>query len=239
MKKLNRRRNYNCRNQSVSVIEPLEDRLLMAVFTVINTNDSGVGSLRWAISQTGTVAGLNTVAFNISSADKTIRPTSSFDLWSPAIIDATTQPGYAGKPLVTIDGSNAGSRDGFRLGGGCTLKGVDNIRFAGSGISCTTPTGAGGNTIQADWIGIDINGNPAANAGHGIGVYTPGNIIGGPSKSDGNLIANNGAYGVFILGGLFGNNASGNLVENNAIGVNVGGNTAMGNYPVVYIPAGL
>lgn len=218
------------RDRSLALIEPLEDRLLMAVFTVTNTNDSGVGSLRWAISQTGTVAGLNTVAFNISSADKTIRPTSSFDLWSPAIIDATTQPGYAGKPLVTIDGSNAGNNDAFRLGGGCTLKGVDIVRFAGSGISCTTSTGAGGNTIQADWIGIDINGNAAANAGHGIGVYTPGNIIGGPSKSDGNLIANNGAYGIFILGGLFGNNASGNLVENNAIGVNVAGSAAMGNY---------
>ena len=230
MMKSNRRRKQNLGNRPAVLIEPLEDRLLMAVFTVTNTNDSGVGSLRWAISQTGTVPGLNTVAFNITSADKTIRPTSSFDLWTPAIIDATTQPGYAGKPLVTIDGSSAGNNDAFRLGGGCTLKGVDIVRFNGSGISCTTSTGRGGNTIQADWIGIDINGNVAANAGHGVGVYTPGNVIGGPNKGDGNLIANNGGYGVFILGGLFGNNASGNLVENNTIGVNVAGNAAMGNF---------
>lgn len=228
--KRNHRRNQTRNNRTTAMIEPLEDRLLMAVFTVTNTNDSGVGSLRWAISQTGTVAGLNTVAFNITSADKTIRPTSSLDVWTPAIIDATTQPGYAGKPLVMIDGTNAGSNDGFRLGGGCTLKGVDIVRFAGSGISCTTSTGKGGNTIQADWIGIDINGNVAANAGHGVGAYTPGNVIGGPNKSDGNRIANNGGYGVFILGGLFGNNASGNLVENNLIGVNLAGNGAMGNY---------
>ena len=216
---LNHRRNKIASKRNRSLIEPLEDRLLMAVFTVTNTNDSGVGSLRWAISQTGTVAGLNTVAFNIQGADKTIRPTSSFSCWSPLIIDATTQPGYAGKPLVVIDGSNAGGADGFQLGGGCTLKGLDIIHFAasGSGVSLTTSTGAGGNTVQANWIGVDLNGNPAANGGHGIGVYTPNNIIGGPNQSDGNVISDNRAYGVFILGGLFGTDAHGNLVQNNTI----------------------
>src|SRR5260221_11603355 len=99
---LNRRRNKIAGKQNRSLIEPLEDRLLMTVFTVTNTNDSGVGSLRWAISQTGTVAGLNTVAFNIQSADKTIRPSGSLDCWSPLIIDSTTQPSYAGKPLIVI-----------------------------------------------------------------------------------------------------------------------------------------
>src|SRR5215831_20548565 len=79
-----------------------------ATFTVINTNDSGTGSLRQAITDAnGAGAGPHTIAFNIpGSGVQTITLSSSL----PAevvpsgglTIDGTTQPGYAGSPLVAI-----------------------------------------------------------------------------------------------------------------------------------------
>ncbi|MEJ2711025.1 MAG: hypothetical protein P8074_25680 [Anaerolineales bacterium] len=38
-----------------------------STYTVINTNDSGVGSLRWAINQVNASPGPDTIHFNITS----------------------------------------------------------------------------------------------------------------------------------------------------------------------------
>src|SRR5260221_13607452 len=106
----------------VPLVEPLEGRLLMAVFAVTNTNDTGAGSLRAAIDQSNNTPGLDTITFNISAADKTIRPTAGLVLYDAAILDATTQPGYAGQPLVRIDAASAGTTDGIKLYGSSTIK---------------------------------------------------------------------------------------------------------------------
>src|SRR5580765_1806840 len=57
--------------------ELLEDRSLPSTFTVINTNDSGAGSLRQAILDANTNAGADTIAFNIGGGGvQTISPLS-------------------------------------------------------------------------------------------------------------------------------------------------------------------
>src|SRR5258708_11896625 len=147
-----------------AALEPLEARLLMTVFTVTNTGDSGAGSLRWAMDQSNNTPGVDTIAFNIPSADKTIRLTSAlFGFYDAAIVDATTQPGYAGKPLVRIDGSFIpGTPDGIKLYGGCTLKGLSITGFGGQGVT-TVPHNSGGNIIQYNWIGLDQNASAAGN----------------------------------------------------------------------------
>jgi hypothetical protein len=214
-----------------ALIESLEDRLLLAVFTVTNTSDSGPGSLRAALQQSDASPGIDTIAFNITSADKTIHASAGFDCWNAVIIDGTTQPGYAGKPLVRVDGAGtAAGTDGFRLGGGCTLKGLSITGFGGEGIGLATGTGAGGNAVQANWIGVTPSGAAAPNAGQGIGVYTPGNLIGGPNKGDGNLISANAGYAVWIMGGIFGNDAPSNIVQNNLIGTTADGLSSLGTY---------
>jgi hypothetical protein len=212
-------------------VEPLEDRLLLAVFTVTNTSDSGPGSLRAALQQSDATPGVDTIAFNITSADKIIHASAGFDCWNAVIIDGTTQPGYAGKPLVRIDGAGtAPGTDGFRLGGGCTLKGLSITGFGGEGIGLATGTGAGGNAVQANWIGVALDGSAAPNAGQGIGVYTPGNLIGGPNQGDGNLISANAGYAIWIMGGIFGNDAPSNVVQNNLIGTTADGLSSLGTY---------
>src|SRR5262245_26474094 len=76
-------------------------------FTVINTNDSGVGSLRQAITDANNTAGADAIDFNISGAGvHTITPASQLPFITGQVtIDGTTQPGYAGKPLIEISGA--------------------------------------------------------------------------------------------------------------------------------------
>ena len=68
-------------------------------FTVTNTNDQGVGSLRQAILDANArAATFDTIAFNVSGTGPfRIAPTSFLPMVSDRVtIDATTQPGYAG-----------------------------------------------------------------------------------------------------------------------------------------------
>src|SRR5688572_22307774 len=72
----------------------LEDRNLMSVFTVINTSDSGSGSLRQAIVDANAHAnsgGRDEIQFAIpGSGVHTIQPTSSL----PAVTDTVVIDGY-------------------------------------------------------------------------------------------------------------------------------------------------
>ena len=59
-------------------VEVLEQRALPSTFTVINTNDSGPGSLRQAILDSNSHAGLNAIQFQIASSGvQTITPLSA------------------------------------------------------------------------------------------------------------------------------------------------------------------
>jgi parallel beta-helix repeat protein len=212
-------------------VESLEPRLLMAVFTVTNTDDSGVGSLRDALTRSNNTAGVDTIAFNIGSASKLIRPSSPLpELWDPGILDATTQPGYAGKPLVQIDGANAGaSATGLKLWGGSTAKGLSITNFALDGVDLNNRGGFAGNVLQGTWVGLDLAGNAAGNAGQGVLVWkSANNLIGGPNPSDRNVIAaakTRGTLGLLIMGGA----ATNNLVQNNYIGTDPTGTQARAN----------
>src|SRR5262245_27768694 len=79
-------------------LESLEDRLAPATFTVVNTNDTGAGSLRQAIldaNAQANVGGPDRVEFNIpGSGVHTITPLSALpDITDPGTIDGYTQPG--------------------------------------------------------------------------------------------------------------------------------------------------
>ena len=88
----------------------LEDRLAPAIFFVTNTNDAGAGSLRAAITIANVLPGADSIRFNIAGDG-----TRSIDLLSalPTITDSLklagrTQSGYAGSPLIELNGASAG-----------------------------------------------------------------------------------------------------------------------------------
>src|SRR5207253_851741 len=97
----------------------LEDRRLLAIFTVSVAADDPtsppVGSLRWAILQANQAADLDTINFQLPGTP-TIAPTAPLPaVTTPVIFDGTTQTGFKGSPLVTIDGTSAGGVAGLEL----------------------------------------------------------------------------------------------------------------------------
>jgi hypothetical protein len=212
-------------------MEAVEGRVLLSTFTVTNTNDSGPGSLRQAILDANKTTAADTIKFAIGSGPKTIAPKTHLPgIAQPTTLDATTQPGFSGKPIIELSGVNAGKHDGLKLiGSGITVRGLIVNRWGGSGIFIYNK---GGNKIAGNWIGVDKTGTAAAtNANHGIIVQSPNNTIGGTSTADRNVIAGNKAAGVFFYLAA----ASNNKVVGNYIGTDVTGSKAIQNHNGVQI----
>ena len=134
-----------------------------ANLVVTNTNDSGSGSLRAAMLYANTLSGLQTITFNIPSTGvQTIQVMTPLPaITNPVVIDGMSQPGYAGTPLIVIDGAlffNSGSGD-FGLdistgGGGSTIDGLSIVNFQNGATmepesSSPTPTTPFSTTISA------------------------------------------------------------------------------------------
>ncbi len=209
-----------------------------ATFTVTNTNDGGAGSLRAAIQAANAGAGGDTITFNIGGGGlQTIQPTPMDFIRKPMTIDATTQPGYAGVPLIQLNGANASFDSGFTiLGGTTTIKGfVINGYTTGSGINVASNN----NRIQANYIGVDSSGTVASPNGQGVFVSgltaadtVRDNLIGGTTAAERNLFAGNAGTGV----ALDGNNRStvtNNTVSGNWFGIAPDGVTLVRNPAIV------
>ncbi|TAF51701.1 MAG: DUF4347 domain-containing protein [Oscillatoriales cyanobacterium] len=203
----------------------------LATFVVTNTNDAGPGSLRDAITQANaTAAPPHNINFNIPGAGvQTIAPLSSLPIITvPTVINGTTQAGFAGTPLIQLDGTNAGATTNGILitGSGSTIRGLAINRFRGSGIFIVG-NAATGNFVLGNSIGTDPNGTAdLGNAASGVVVdNAPGNTIGGTAAADRNIISGNDAFGVLINAA----GATGNRVLGNIIGTNAAGTAALPN----------
>ena len=206
-------------------VEPLEGRQMLSTFTVTNTNDSGTGSLRWAITQVdNSTASSNTIHFGIGSGTQTIAPATALPtITRPVVIDGTTQPGYAGSPVIVLTGAaNPIGFDGLTLAAsGVTVKGlVINEFYHGVVIQSSK------DAVEGCYIGTEPTGTGAINNYYGVFVTTGsvGNTIGGTSPGAGNLISGNLLQGISLDGA-----ASGNVVEGNFIGTNAAGTGPLGN----------
>ena len=159
------------------------------------------------------IPGSGTHTINISSALPTIT--------SSVIIDGTSQPGYAGTPLIQLQGTSNPYNGLDISANNVTVEGLSIYGFsAGNGIQITS---ASGTVIQANYVGLTAAGTAAAN---GTGIVLSGasnNIVGGTAAADRNVISGNAGNGIFISSG---NN---NLIEGNYIGTNVSGTVAVAN----------
>ena len=175
-----------------------------SVYTVTNTNDSGAGSLRRAINDANFYSGADAIHFNIPGAGAhSIHALSDLPaITDPVTIDGTTQPGYAGTPLIEIHGTVGESgRDGLTItAGNSTVRGLAINRFSSDGIRLRD---AGNNRIEGNYIGTDLAGGTVLANDDGIDSYGSGhNTIGGQVAGQGNLISGNDGFGAFFGDGF-------------------------------------
>ena len=203
-----------------------------STFTVTTTEDSGPGTLRAAMLAANTSEGtLDTIVFNIPGAGPHSIALADFlpTITDPVYIDGTSQPGYAGTPVVELDGTGAGATsNGLFIatgGSGSTIRGLAINRFGtggtpgqagGAGI---VVEGVGGNLIERNFIGTGMNGALAEpNRADAIFIdNSPGNRIGGVSGPSRNLLSGNGRFGLMLNGP----GTLGTIVRHNFIGTDV------------------
>jgi hypothetical protein len=202
-----------------------------ATFTVTNANDSGAGSLRQAILDANATPGFDTINFNIGSGAQTISPLSPLPtVTDPVSLNATTQPGYSGSPIVELNGTNAGfGSAGIRISAGASfVQGFVINRFTDQIVLET----GGGNTITGNYTGIAVGGTSGyccSNTGILIN-NSPDNLIGGTSAQARNVISGNGPSTGNIVGvSITGASSTGNRVQGNFIGTTSNGTAALGN----------
>lgn len=215
-----------------------------ATFTVTNTNNDGAGSLRQAIIEANAASGADTINFNISGEGvQTIAPASELPLIFDVVnLDARTQPGYAGTPLIQLDGAGAGrGASGLCISAPFSslesapetaVRGLAIGNFDGSGVAVVP---GGGVTLEANFLGVDANGTVARPNGNGVTVFggnansgkgfdNPGSaaLIGGLRPEQRNLISGNRRDGVLVVHARV-------SVQSNFIGTTASGAAALGN----------
>jgi hypothetical protein len=198
---------------------------IISPFAVTNTNNSGTGSLRQAIinaNNTPNTPAPQTISFHIAgTAPFTIPAIALPTITDPVVIDATTQPGYVGSPIVELNGS-FNSIVGLEISAGnTTVKGLVINRFY-TGILLRDN---GGNTIQRNYIGTNIAGD--LGQGNGAGIFidnSPNNLIGGNTAGERNVISGNEG-GVDVWDAA----SNGTIIKGNYIGINASGTGAVPN----------
>lgn len=204
-----------------------------ATYTVTNSNDSGSGSLRQAITDANSVFGPDVIEFDIPLTD--LNYDSTTGVWTIALasdlpmitsgyvnIDATTQTVNRGNtnplgPEIMLEGGNirayafrivspANTIKGFVMGGF-----LHAIEFYG--------TMAGQNTVTENYIGADATG--AAASGNTVGIAFSGSASGITIHN--NVISGNTDFGIVL------SPASGIIITGNRIGTDASGMFALPN----------
>jgi hypothetical protein len=226
--------------RDVCRVEACEARTLLAVFAVTTVADAGPGSLRQAILDANAAEGADEIHFDLGgSGVRTIAPASPLPAaWVPVTIDGTTQPGYAGTPLVQIDGAAAGpAADGLVLRyepvpagtqpprGPGEVRGLAVIRFGGSGVVAM----ADDVTVRACRVGVNAADDAARPNGTGVLVLSSNVLVGGPSAADANVLSGHAGAGVRVAFSPGSSLPANVVVQGNAIGTDASGSLDLGN----------
>ncbi|MBL7950886.1 MAG: HYR domain-containing protein, partial [Flavobacteriales bacterium] len=229
---------------------------------VCNTNDAGQGSYRQtiinanglgtdaALLQNGLVAAKENMVFMISNgtASAGLRAANNYFISGVAtialqsvatvisstlVLDATKQPGFAGTPIVELNGTNAGNSNGmvFYTASNSVVRGFVVNRFVYTGISLAI--GTSNCVIVGNYSGTNATGTAALpNGYHGVSVDSGShnNIIGGTTPADRNVLSGNGAGGATVVGG-----STGNVIIGNYLGTNAAGTASIPNFAGVYL----
>jgi hypothetical protein len=156
-----RRQNPRSSRRKPLGFESLESRQLLATYTVVNTNDSGAGSLRQALLDAAGSPPGDVIDFDIPGGGAhTIAISTNLPAISGDTLDATTQPGYEVGGLHPIEIRNGGvphPEIGLWMAGGAMARGL---------------------TINGFWAGIFVDGDANRIEGSYIGLNPTGDAVG-------------------------------------------------------------
>lgn len=217
-------------------------------FVVANTNDSGPGSLRQAITDANAhpnPANGDDIRFSIpGSGVHTITLASALpDITEAVLLDGWSQPGFQNKPVIELTTVPGMTADGLRLMSDfITVRGLIVNRFA-NGIYISLHNWE---IVQGCYIGTDQTGTMAAPNDTGIVVAGGShNLIGGSGTGAGNLISGNQGIGIdFVAALLNPSNTSStvsptfNIVQGNLIGTDSTGKVGIPNQFGIYFSSG-
>ncbi|MBT3252531.1 MAG: T9SS type A sorting domain-containing protein, partial [Candidatus Marinimicrobia bacterium] len=244
----------------------LETAFKQQIFTVNSTGDDmdanpgdgicddGTGdcTLRAAINEANATPGYNEIAFNMEGeGPHSFVPNLALPwITESVLLDGSSQPGYAGTPLIAINGSVAGTSNGLVISTShSTVKG---LAVGHCGLEVGEEWGSGilirngaGNVVQGCFVGLNTTGSTAM--GNTIGVYLENakyNLIGGLTPESRNVISANYWAGIdisapseggknHVLGNYIGLDHTGTTAIGNGGGINLytGGNLIGGPYP--------
>lgn len=194
-----------------------------------NDNDcngvSGDCSLREAIQAANTDSNASTIEFALTGAYPSISVNATLLILQPVSINGNT----GGATKVELNGAGtAFGVDGLNImGGSTTIRNLVINRFGGDAIEINT---GGGNLIEGCYIGLGTNGTTALTTLDGISIVnSSNNTIGGTTAATRNLITAS-RDGVYIEDntGAQTSVTTGNVIQGNYIGTDVGGSLALG-----------
>ena len=205
-------------------------------------NDGGDGiSFREAITATNNTANGGSpdeIRFDIGGGgQQTLTPTSEYDSIDQALlIDGRTQQGFAGTPLIEIDGQsvipivNAGL---LIDASNTTIHSLSIVGWNDDGLQIQS--GVTNSFVLGNYIGLRPDGTTIlANADNGVDLNGNNNTIGGTAAGERNVISGNVSDG-FELEGASTNN---NTIIGNYIGTDAGGTIAKPNRSGIRIMSG-
>ena len=168
--------------------------------------------------------GVDTIDVAIGTGAQTITPLSILPaIVHSVVIDGTSQPGFAGRPLINLSGVSISGNGLTIAANNSTIKGLVIHQFNGNGVDIA----GSGDLLQGNYIGTDATGTIFMGNGRAysdVKIDGTSNTVGRTTPAARNLISGNGpsGTGVTIKG-------AGNLVEGNYIGTDVSGTKALAN----------
>jgi len=188
-------------------LEALEGRITPTTYTVVNTLDSGTGSLRQAITDANLNAGPDIIDFAITGGTgviQTITLATALPLIMDQVtIDGTTQSGFSANTLSVGAGNNAAIKIQLDGSNFTAASGIVGLYFNSPGSSVSGlsfvnfPFAIYANnnniTIKGNYFGVNADGTPQTKGLSGVGVDVAtvnSAIVGGNTAADQNVFGN-------------------------------------------------